>query len=88
MVFMQWHFQQKRHGTARDFPSRRPICDRKTMSENALAQPVDSNPDVMRPGTTLQVSQADFAQFGERFSRCMVDIVSCRRNGCGTALDD
>ena len=33
----------------------------------------------MRPGTTLQVSQADFAQFGERFSRCMVAIVSCRR---------
>ena len=44
-----------------------PFAGRNTESESRqyLAQSVNSNPDVMRPGDHLAVSQANFAQFGE-----------------------
>ena len=39
--------------------------DAEGESRQDLAQPVDANPDVMRSGDHLAVSQANFAQFGE-----------------------
>ena len=39
--------------------------DAEGESRQNLAQPVNSNPNVMRPGDHLAVSQANFAQFGE-----------------------